>query len=186
MKYDKKIIGQRIKTERIAAGFKTQGDFAKALGFASESRQTIGNWENGKVLPCLDDMMKMCTLFDCEIGYLLGEYACKTKDVSNIHSVSGLSEESINKLIKIKNSSISETIDTLSQIIHHKDFEKLLRTIHLHVFDFNNNMFRIDSTNANNIATYMNCRPSEIKNYLEASSKSLIESTISQIVSDLK
>ena len=77
MKYDKQAIGKRIKEERIAAGFKTQGQFAEKMNYSFGSRQTVARWESGKVLPCLDDLLKMCEIFNCELGYLLCEYDCK-------------------------------------------------------------------------------------------------------------
>lgn len=144
MKYDKKIIGQRIKTERIAAGFKTQGDFAKALGFAFESRQTIGNWENGKVLPCLCDLLKICEICDCEIGYLLGEYENRTREITDINRVTGLSEESIKQLKILKLRKTLRTTDGKEEhlynlVLENEDFWYQFEPLFINYLNSENN-----------------------------------------------
>ena len=95
---DKKIIGDRIKKGRIAAGFKTQCDFAERMGYSKESRQTVSNWENGNVQPSLKDILLMCELFSCELEYLLGIYPCKTREATDIQAVTGLSQDAIETL----------------------------------------------------------------------------------------
>ncbi len=186
MKYDKKAIGKRIKEERIKAGFKSQGDFAARMGYAYESRQTVANWEKGKSLPCLDDMMKMCDIFDCELGYLLCEYDCKKRDTADVQNITGLSEDAIEKLSVINKTEIREILITLIKIIEHRDFIDLLQAIHNHIWNFNRNQFRFNKIDDENIARAMNCRTSEIKKYMEASSKSLIEYDIMKIIDSIK
>ena len=95
-------IGARIREERITSGFKTQSSFAVALELQEESRTSVGNWENGVHLPPFKTLIKMCEIFDCEIGYLLCEYDCKTKEATDIKNVTGLSEKSIDRLIFTK------------------------------------------------------------------------------------
>jgi len=102
MKIDLKVMGERIKKERTAAGFKTQAKFAKAMGYVEESRTTVGNWESGHKQPVLDDLLKMCEMFGCELEYLLGKYPCRTRQATDIEEVTGLSEEAIEKLAKLK------------------------------------------------------------------------------------
>lgn len=186
MNYDKKAIGKRIKKERLAAGFKNQGSFAQKMSYHEDSRQTIGNWENGKIMPSLTDLFKMCEIFDCELGYLLCEYDCKTRKATDIQTATGLSENAINALSNIKNTDINEVLQTLSKLIEHKDFIDLLRAIHVHVWDFNNKRFRIDDEHADSVAEVLNCKQYEVSAYMEASSKSLIESITLRIVEDLK
>lgn len=64
-------IGQRIAEERRLAGYRSQSDFATALGLSEGSRQTIGNWESGRVLPEITLLLKMCKMFNCDLNYLL-------------------------------------------------------------------------------------------------------------------
>ena len=69
-------IGKRIKTERTRLGLNQQ-ELADSLNLAA--RQTIANWEKGTIMPQLQDMLNMCNLFGCELGYLLGEYTCRNR-----------------------------------------------------------------------------------------------------------
>ena len=49
------------------------------------------------MLPQFEDMLKMCEVFDCELGYLLGEFDCKTREATDIQAKTGLSEKAIKK-----------------------------------------------------------------------------------------
>ncbi len=90
-------IGRRISIERKARGFKNLDNFAEEI---SVSRQTLSKWEKGdeKTHPLLDDLFKMCNLFNCELGYLLCEYDCKTRAATDIQAITGLSEAAILQL----------------------------------------------------------------------------------------
>lgn len=37
-------------------------------------------------MPQFEDMLKMCEVFDCELGYLLGEFNCKTREATDIQA----------------------------------------------------------------------------------------------------
>lgn len=97
-------IGSRIKAERIAAGYKSQADFMKAMDYAPESRQTAANWESGRKLPDLDNLLRMCALFNCEMGYLLCEegYEGKTRAVTDVQKLTGLSTKAIENICTLK------------------------------------------------------------------------------------
>lgn len=92
----KKLIGERIKQERNKMNL-TQDEFKEKIHISA--RQTIARWENGKVLPSLEDMLVMCDLFECELAYLLCEQDCKTKTATDISKETGLSETSINRIL---------------------------------------------------------------------------------------
>ena len=96
-KYDWKRIGERIKQEREELKL-DQIELGEQLGI---SRQTVSNWERGRAYPSVDDMGRLCGIFNCEIGYLLCEYDCKTKESADVCAVTGLSEEAVNMLIKL-------------------------------------------------------------------------------------
>ena len=135
--YDLTKIGKRIRDERQKAGYTSQEKFAEKFSLSGSSRQKIGKWENGKSLPSLDDFLIMCDLFQCQLGYLLCEYDCKTGENTNIHNVTGLSEEAINKLKIIKSHpDISDMIKVLNRIIEHPYFIDLLKDIHLHTLTY--------------------------------------------------
>ena len=97
MTYDYKEIGLRIKQARIDAGF--------SLLFVAEKcnvqqYQTVSRWEKGTSFPSLDVLLKLCTLYDCELGYLLGEpgYENKTRQQTDIKKITGLSEKAVKSL----------------------------------------------------------------------------------------
>lgn len=131
MNYDRKTIGQRIKACRKEAGFKNQDDFGFALKNDGENgydRKTISKWESGANVPQLDVLLDMCGLFNCELGYLLGEYDQKTRAATDIHQETGLDEAVIDKLRKMKaeadvriDDGIPENLAFLSEYIH--DFD---------------------------------------------------------------
>ena len=100
MKYNAKAIGQRIKNERQTLSL-TQGDFAKNRIIWGISA-TIGKWENGKLLPQFEDMLKMCEVFDCELGYLLGEFDCKNQRGHGYSSKNWTVWKSYKKIVKNK------------------------------------------------------------------------------------
>lgn len=90
--YSNSKIIERIKTERKSIKL-SQEAFAAALGY---TRKTINSWEKGKTFPQLSDLLNMCNLFDCDLGYLLCEYDCKTRENTDIVNATGLSESTVN------------------------------------------------------------------------------------------
>lgn len=97
--YDWKNIGSRIKNEREKKGM-SQSNFAEYCGLQRTSRGTVGEWEKGKRLPDLEALLKMCELFECELGYILCEegYECKTRAQTDIQEKTGLTAEAVSSL----------------------------------------------------------------------------------------
>lgn len=106
MKYDKTSIGRRIlkcrREYRDQDGYRTKCPNQEDFGFLLKDdpdkgyrRQDVSDWEKGKKLPPIEAMIKMCDLFDCELGYLLCEYNTKERTATDIHKETGLSEEAI-------------------------------------------------------------------------------------------
>lgn len=101
MKYNLNEIGERLKKERKNAGFKSHdglADYIRNHNYKGFTRQTISKWERGLEMPPLDILCSLCELFECELGYLLCEYNCKTRNDTDIHNETGLSEDAINVL----------------------------------------------------------------------------------------
>ena len=124
MQYRQERIAQRIKQEREALDL-TKAGLAEHLNV---NRNTITTWERqdekGRIPP-LDDLLHMCELFQCEHGYLLCEYDCKTRVATNIHTETGLSEGAIQILVRyLQDSVIFST--ALSQMIEHPAFYYLV------------------------------------------------------------
>ncbi len=89
-------IGARIKEERKASDLTLEA-LAEKIG---TSRQTISRWEKGEgVEITLNMLLRMCDIFECELGYLLCEYDCKTREATDIQNKTALSESAIVNLI---------------------------------------------------------------------------------------
>lgn len=95
MKYIAEQIGKRIRAEREERRW-SQKKLGEMLGVVSKQ---ISIYESG-TLPPMSNLLALCKLFDCELGYLLGEddYANQTKLETKIHETTGLSRESIKVL----------------------------------------------------------------------------------------
>jgi transcriptional regulator with XRE-family HTH domain len=98
------ILCDRIKELRKEKGWK-QGDLADHIG--SDARQ-ISRYENGKVTPSPDAIVKIAMAFDVTIDYLLIEDAprrpLKTVDpelMNRLQSIQSLSEQDKTSLFHI-------------------------------------------------------------------------------------
>lgn len=96
MNYDQKLIGKIIKSEREKLNL-TQAELGKIL---IKSEKQISKYENGALFPPIDELARLCTIFNCELGYLLGEknYSYKTKLNTLLVEELGLPFEVINKI----------------------------------------------------------------------------------------
>lgn len=97
-RYDAKLIGQRIREERKRAGFKSATSLALALYLG---RSKVEQFEQGKCIPDYDTLVKMGNLFNCEVGYILGEYPYRTRKLTDIGEATGLSDTAVDTLCKI-------------------------------------------------------------------------------------
>ena len=98
--YSEKRLAKIIKTTRENMKKQTQQDVADLLGL--ESRQAYANIENGKSEIKPYYIFKLCEIFDCDIGYLFGEYPTKKRVSADVQEVTGLSELSIEYLLETK------------------------------------------------------------------------------------
>lgn len=90
------VIGERIKTCRSETKF-TQDEIAEYCSV--ESRQTVGKWERGISTPSIQQLYILCELFQCDIGYLLGEQTSKIRVIDDVQKVIPLSDNSIKYLM---------------------------------------------------------------------------------------
>jgi len=97
MKYNMIDVGQRIKEERLKNGYKRQDDLCDELHIG---RNTLSAWENGKANIELGDLIKLCELFNCEVGYLLCEYDTPYRVQSDISEQTQLSTKAIENIMK--------------------------------------------------------------------------------------
>lgn len=111
MKYNYVEIGERIRKERLKNGWSQDVFIEKLSDYGAKiGRNTLSNIESGidkaKNLK-LNVLVAMSELFDCEIGYLLGEYNQKTKEEQIITNEINLSHKSIVYLKENANKSIT-------------------------------------------------------------------------------
>ena len=98
MKYSSEQIGEIIKKERRKRGW-SQAKLGEKIGLSDKQ---ISKYEKGlsKPTPSVETLFKLCEIFDCELGYLLGEkgYSCGTKINTDIVATTGLSLEAIHSI----------------------------------------------------------------------------------------
>ena len=196
MNYNWKEVGKRIRSERKRLSY-TQSDLIELINRSDSTRQLIGKWENGKAIPTLNDLINLCKLFDCELGYLLceKEYSCKTREITDIQKATGLSEKAIKTLLKLKieNKLIKDNkvppCSQLSRILEQQEaMVELLNAIEKYVWSFNEKNFNINKEPLevrNSLSKTFNCKPSELDEHIKMSSQALIESAIMKIVENI-
>lgn len=94
--YQMRIFQKRMKKhfdEEKFMPFIELGEYTKT------TRQTLSKWSKG--ISSSDDIADLCTIaniLDCEVGYLVGEFDCRKREVADIQEEIGLSECAIHKL----------------------------------------------------------------------------------------
>lgn len=130
-------MGDKLYSFSFKDGFKrarknngyTQKTFSEKF---NTSIETVRNWEQGRNIPEIETLEKLCNFFHCDIDYLFGNIECETHNKQFIHDYTGLSEVTIDKLNnRISHEWISSTLDKL---ISMKTFEYVL----FHIFKYIN------------------------------------------------
>lgn len=111
MKYNPEHIGKIIKIERTKRKW-SQGTLGKKLGLSDKQ---ISKYESDKepfTIPPIDTMLRICEVFDCELGYLLGEkeYEAGTKAETIASDYTGLTQEALLAIRKITGKSNRHSI----------------------------------------------------------------------------
>lgn len=97
-------IGERIaslREEKMWTQHKMAEKIGEILGNGEFHQGTISTWEKGKALPTVKYLLALSELFSCDIGYILCDYDAKRKDTSNVHAVTGLSNETVEMLSRL-------------------------------------------------------------------------------------
>lgn len=102
MEYNYVKIGERIRSERKKKKW-SQKDLLIQLSGKEVSihRNTLSDIENGckkGVFP-LPLLTALSELFNCEVGYLLCEFDCKTGRNTDVSNATGLTDDAINALM---------------------------------------------------------------------------------------
>lgn len=105
MKYNWFEIGKRIQTEREGLDW-SQSRLCAEIRRSPDTYRLIGRWEKGVETsrPSLKDMLELCRVFNCQLGYLLcePEYIGKSKEETNAQRSTGLSKETIENFVEWK------------------------------------------------------------------------------------
>ncbi len=132
MRYNFAEIGERIRLLRKSSGM-NQDCFIEALNDrgVKVGRNRISCIENGERKHfSLAILLETCEIFGCDMGYLLGEYKERTRELREISNITGLSEASIIKLQKLKTENRATAYsDLLSILIEHDNTEYFLAMI---------------------------------------------------------
>lgn len=135
-------MGDKLYTFSFKEGFKrarkkggyTQKSFSEEFNISIE---TVKNWEQGRNVPEIETLEKLCNFFHCDIDYLLGNMECETHDKQFIHDKTGLSENAINKLLELYNNAGSRIeiwdadscLDIINKLLASEDFMRLIQLI---------------------------------------------------------
>lgn len=96
MAYNVEKIGQIIAEQRRKHGLtqKELGDIVHCSG------KQIHNYESAATMPSIDMLFKLCEVFKCEFGFLLGEpdYSEGTRIETAIHKGTGLTKEAMDSI----------------------------------------------------------------------------------------
>ena len=101
--YDQAKMAERIEKKRkqprsplFPKGF-SQGELAELLNV---HRNTVVKWEKGESIPENNVLLRMCNLFGCIQGYLLGEKGCdyETQVAADVCKETGLIEQAFYNL----------------------------------------------------------------------------------------
>lgn len=99
-------------------------DYGSRLGISS--RQTLAKWESGRGSSDFSvyQILELCKIFECDPGYLLGEYSCKRRPITDICEETGLSETLVSALLRR-----SPTEDELESVPDANFFESPLSIV---------------------------------------------------------
>lgn len=103
-----------FKRARKATGL-SQEKFADKYGF---SLPAVKKWEQGKAVPESEKLCELCEIFQCDMSYLFYQIELPTHNLQFIKDQTGLTENAIQKLMKISNNNkITWWMDTLNELI---------------------------------------------------------------------
>lgn len=128
MKYSREafaLIGTRIREARKGRKMSQDEfiDLLKEHGCAI-GRGRLSHLENGKAADFnLDILLTVCEIFDWDMGSLFGAYKEKNLDNHIACTVTGLSEQAVEKIKRLyEYNSRTWCLDTLNKAIEHPDF----------------------------------------------------------------
>lgn len=99
MIYNSEVIGKLIRNERTKRKW-SQTQLGHKIHVSGKQ---ISNYENGTPAPPIETLFQFCKIFNCELGYLLGEadYCEGSKIQTAIRDITGLSTKATEAIKKI-------------------------------------------------------------------------------------
>ena len=101
------VFGERLKKKRLECGLSVIDLYAKIYDISDDAKKdlvsrdcnTIYQWQKGICMPKdLKTIVKLCTILNCSVDYLLGIDNCNNKDNQSISEITGLSDNAIDHL----------------------------------------------------------------------------------------
>lgn len=103
------VFSKSFKKRRKEMGWKRQDQIADEL---EKNEYTIRNWEQGRNIPEIKDLLNICDKLNCSLDYLFGRIECTTHNIQFISDETHLTEQSIKHLAN--NKSYSEVINCIT------------------------------------------------------------------------
>ena len=134
----REIIGKRIKKERERLGL-SKKELLVQLYLSGASHKTLTVWEEGERIPDLDTLARMADLFECDMGYLLGDYDERRRVAADVCAETGLSEDAVYFLRELKenptyyNSLVLPAINTVLAESKFEDCVEYWRNLELYL-----------------------------------------------------
>lgn len=106
------VFPDRLTQERKNIGF-SQERLSEILEI---SRDTLSKWENGHRFPDIEQLQKICKIFNCDADYMLGNIEERSHDIRKMMNKTGLSDSTI-QLLEDLNVDISPQVSRILDFI---------------------------------------------------------------------
>lgn len=105
----KRTVGRRLEDARKDKGLKRSIlcellSTDPAAPAPDLSPETLKQWELGNNKINIEWIPSIKNVLGCDVGYLFGEYDCKTREINDAHDVTGLSHDAISRLKMLSDS----------------------------------------------------------------------------------
>lgn len=131
MVYNATKIMDRIYDEIKKSPY-TQSEFCEHIHY---SRVSLNNCRKKGTIPPLNDLCNMSELLNCDVGYLLCEYDCRTRENADVQEITHLNDTTITNLNHLR--SFGHIVDYISTglipYISQDELEKLFNIIETYI-----------------------------------------------------
>ena len=110
MEYNSAKIGERIKAIRQENNL-SQDAFLERCKMSMKRSRLCQIEKGNDMYFSFDFLLKIAENFNCDIGYLLGEYDEKTREIHEICLATGLTQAAVENIIEWKKGDLSTSID---------------------------------------------------------------------------